>query len=73
MRVALLSNVNLDLVGKALKAPTETWIPPGYGEWVVHTYPQGGAELRVFAPDQVVLVLDGTALLDGVEDAAVDQ
>ncbi len=73
MRVALLSNVNLDLVGKALKAPTETWIPPGYGEWVVHTYAQGGAGLRDFDPEQVVLVLDGTALLDGVADAAVDQ
>ena len=72
MRVALLSNVNLDLVGKALKAPTETWIPSGYGEWVVHTYAHGGAELRGFDPDQVVLVLDGTALLDGVADEAVE-
>ena len=68
MRVALLSNVNLDLVGKALKAPSDTWIPPGYGEWVVHTYEQGGAALQAFEPDQVVLVLDGTALLDGVPD-----
>ena len=72
MRVALLSNVNLDLVGKALKVPSETWIPPGYGEWVVLTYEQGSAALRDFGPDQVVVVLDGTALVDGVADAAVE-
>lgn len=73
MRVALLSNVNLDLVGKALKAPTETWTPPGFGEWITHTYEQGAGGLRGFRPDQVVVVLDGTALLDGVDDAAVER
>lgn len=73
MRVALLSNVNIDLVGKALKAPDATWIPPGYGEWVVPTYAQGAAQMREFGPDQIVLVLDGTALLDGVEDGVAEQ
>ena len=72
MRVALLSNVNLDLVGKALKVPSETWIPPGYGEWVVHTYEQGAGALRGFDPDQVVVALDGTALVDGVADESVE-
>ena len=72
MRVALLSNVNIDLVGKVLKAPTDTWIPPGYGEWVVQTYEQGAAGLREFDPEQIVLVLDGTALLDGVNDGTAE-
>lgn len=72
MRVALLSNVNLDLVGKALRLPSQTWVPPGYGEWVVLGYRQGGGPLRDFGPDQLVVVLDGTALVDGVEDAAVE-
>ena len=73
MRVALLSNVNLDLLGKMLTVPGELWAPPGYGEWVGHTYGQGDGDLRQFDPEQIVLVLDGTALLDGVADEDAEQ
>lgn len=71
MRVALLSNVNLDLVSKALRRPSSVWSPPGYGEWVIHTFEQGAGALRDFGPEQILVILDGAALVDGVDDDSV--
>lgn len=67
MRLALLSNVNLDLLDPHLAKSFELYKPDGYGQWVQETFaPSPG--LIDFAPEVLAVVLDGTALVEAASD-----
>lgn len=69
MRLALLSNVNLDLLDPHLGTTFELHKPDGFGQWVQETYlPSPG--LRDFQPGAIAVVLDGSALVEAATDAA---
>lgn len=65
MRLALLSNVNIDLLDSFLKSDFELYKPDGYGQWVQESFlPSQG--LIDFRPEAIALVLEGAALVEGL-------
>lgn len=67
MRIALLSNVTIDvLAGMFDKAAHAVWTPSGFGAWV-ETALEPPPNLRAFAPDAIFLLLDTS---HGAVDAA---
>lgn len=67
MRLALLSNVNLDLLHPVLAESFQLYSPAGFGQWVQECIaPSEG--LTAFAPDVFALLLDGTALVEAAPD-----
>lgn len=67
MRVALLSNVNLDLVSQALSSKHLMYPNEGYGQWVQEAIAPSES-LGSFHPEVIVLILDGFSLIEGIED-----
>lgn len=65
MRIAVLSNVNLDLLCQILAKKHEIYQQEGYGQWVQETIAPSDS-LSKFKPEAVFILLDGSALLDGV-------
>jgi len=57
MRIALLSNVTIEVLAGMLKKEHSLWMPPGFGAWMeIALNPP--ADLRAFNPEVVFLLLD---------------
>lgn len=59
MRLAILSNVTVEILAGMLKKEHDVWIPPGFGAWM-ETALKPPAEMVGFAPEAVVLLLDSS-------------
>ncbi len=62
MRIALLSNINLDFVIKSLKPTYDVFDSSGYGSWVSYAL-DWQSTLVDFAPQTIFLILDGNAMV----------
>ena len=72
MRLAILSNVNLDMLSGLLKKEYEVFLPEGYGGWV--TYALGRREdMAAFGADCIFLLLDGAALMRGLSEGEYEE
>ncbi len=63
MRIAILSNVNLDLLLQLQAKKKEVFETQGYGQWIHYALTESEA-LIDFAPDCIFVILDGFALLE---------
>ena len=52
MRLAILSNVTVEILAGMLKKEHDVWIPPGFGAWM-ETALKPPAEMVGFAPEAV--------------------
>ena len=59
MRLAILSNVTVEILAGMLKKEHDVWIPPGFGAWM-ETALKPPAEMVGFAPEAVALLLDSS-------------
>jgi len=66
MKIAILSNVNLDLLIQALSKHNEVYHQAGYGQWIQEAI-NPSDHLRSFNPEAIFILLDGSALLDGID------
>lgn len=74
MKIAFLSNVNLDLLASKLSPSYERYVPPGFDTWVQELIdPQSG--LSAFSPAVIFFLLDGDSLLQSIspQDRLADQ
>lgn len=67
MRIALLSNVTVEVLAGMLKKEHEIWTPPGFGGWMETALASPG-ELKAFNPEAMILVLDHSHVKVGVHD-----
>lgn len=65
MKLAILSNVNLDMLSGLLKKEYEIFQTEGYGGWATYALQKNEA-LENFSPECIFLLLDGTNLLRGL-------
>ena len=70
MRIALLSNVTAEVLAGMMKENHSVWLPPGFGAWM-ETALNPPDEMRAFAPEVIVLLLDSTHAQFSEADAAV--
>lgn len=63
MRIAILSNVNLDLLLQLQAKKNEVFQTQGYGQWIHYALTED-KELTEFAPDCIFIILDGFALFE---------
>jgi len=59
MRLAILSNVTVEVLADMLRKEHDVWIPPGFGAWR-QTALAVPPELTAFDPEAVFLLLDAT-------------
>lgn len=65
MRIALLSNVTVEVLAGMLKKEHSVWTPPGFGGWM-ETSLNPPQEMREFNPEVVFLLMDSShASFDG--------
>ncbi len=65
MRIALLSNVTVEVLAGMLKKEQSVWIPSGFGAWM-ETALNPPPEMREFNPEAVFLLIDAShAAFDG--------
>ena len=71
MRIALLSNVTVEVLSGMLGKEHAVWTPPGFGAWM-ETALEPPAELVSFAPEMICLLIDRRygAFDDEVQDVA---
>jgi len=69
MRLAILSNVNLDMLNQYLSKEFEVFQAQGYGQWIQETITPS-RELSNFNPDVFFILLDGYSLLEGFDARA---
>ena len=62
MRISVLSNVNLDMLSGLLKKEHEIFQTEGYGGWITYAL-KPDARLLAFAPECILLLLEGNELL----------
>jgi len=67
MRIALLSNVTVEVLGGMLKEEHAVWMPSGFGAWV-ETALRPPPDLVAFEPDAIVLLLDTRFAYDDAAD-----
>jgi FkbH-like protein len=65
-RIAILSNVNLEILNQDLLKKYHVFKQDGYGQWI--QYAIDDKKISSFNPDIIFLILDGFALLEGVTD-----
>lgn len=72
MRIALLSNVTVELLAGMLKKEHQVWVPIGFGAWV-QTAINPPEDLKEFGPESIYLLLDGKfgAYDDGMKAQAI--
>lgn len=58
-KIALLSNVTIDMISLKLRKEYEIYIPDGFDMWISDVL-NSASSLYQFSPDAVVLLLDGT-------------
>lgn len=57
MKLAILSNVTVEVLAGMLKAEHEVWLAPGFGAWM-ETALKVPAQLREFGPEAIYILLD---------------
>lgn len=65
MRIAVISNVNLDLLRQTLSKDNELYIQEGYGQWIREAI-NPSEPFKKFNPEAIFVLLDGTALLEEI-------
>ncbi len=69
MKIALVSNVTIDLLQRMLKKEDQFWIADGFGNWIQPCI-DTASSLYNFSPDIVFVILDGGELFPGnISDA----
>ena len=69
MKIALVSNVTIDLLQRMLKKEDQFWIADGFGNWIQPCI-DISSSLYDFSPDIVFVILDGGELFPGnISDA----
>lgn len=69
MKIALVSNVTIDLLQRMLKKEDQYWIADGFGNWIQPCI-DASSSLYEFSPDIVFVILDGGELFPGnISDA----
>ncbi len=63
MKIAILSNVNLDMLCDEVARSHEVFKTEGYGQWVSYALSRNEG-LTAFSPKLILLLLDGNALLE---------
>lgn len=63
MRIAILTNVNLDLLLQLQAKKNDVFETQGYGQWI-HYALNDSKELTEFAPHSIFVILDGFELLE---------
>lgn len=63
MKIAILSNVNLDLLIQMQQKKNEVFEPQGYGQWVYYALNED-VKLSQFSPKCIFILIDGFALLE---------
>lgn len=63
MKIAVLSNVNLDMMNMTLAKQHDVFQADGYGQWVSYALTKN-EQLFQFAPKFIFVLLDGNALLE---------
>lgn len=63
LKLAILSNVNLDMLCGELAKSHEVFKAEGYGGWISYAL-KSNEELEGFSPKLILLMLDGNALLE---------
>ena len=59
MRIALLSNVTVEVLAGMLKREHSLWLPPGFGAWI-ETALNPPADMIAFNPEAIFLLLDSS-------------
>lgn len=59
MRIAILSNVTVEVLAGMLKKEHSVWLPPGFGAWI-ETALNPSQEMLAFDPEAVFLLLDSS-------------
>lgn len=59
MRIALLSNVTVEVLAGMLKKGHDIWTPPGFGGWM-ETALSPSNDFKAFAPEAIFLLLDSS-------------
>lgn len=73
-KIAILSNVNLDILIQMLKKEYDVFVPEGYGEWFRYAIQKEEALLQ-FEPQMIFFLMDGFALLESCtkdDDAKIE-
>lgn len=63
MNIAILSNVNVDMLSKELSNKHHVFLANGYGQWVTYALSES-PELEEFSPEIIFVLLDGNALIE---------
>lgn len=63
MKIAVLSNVNLDMLLQNLRKQHDVFETEGYGQWITYCLEEKG-ELHYFSPEVIMVILDGKTLLE---------
>jgi len=61
MRLALLANVNVNSLARRLRRTHDVYVAAGFGSWVQELV-SADSPMRLFAPEVIILLLDGSAL-----------
>lgn len=69
MKLAILSNVNLDMLLEDLSRKHDMFQTEGYGQWATYAL-SPNEELIRFSPELLLLWIDGSALLESCSDEA---
>ena len=67
MKIAVLSNVNLDMVVQDIKKKIDCFDAQGYGTWATYAVTKD-ENLSAYKPNMIFLIIDGTALFESCED-----
>ncbi len=62
MKIALLSNINIEIVKTLLEDVYQVYIPPGYGTWFQEILDRNSG-IYQFSPDVVVFIIDANSIL----------
>lgn len=65
MKIAVLSNVNLDFLIKTLSKKHEVYQTEGYGQWASYALSQN-KEFAEFSPEIIFILIDGNALTETI-------
>ena len=71
MRIALLSNVTVEVLAGMLKGEHAVWTPPGFGAWI-ETALNPPPDLVEFAPDAILLLVDAQFARDDAAERIDD-
>jgi len=66
MRLALLANVNVNSLARRLRRTHDVHVAAGFGSWVQELVCPD-SPTRQFGPDVIILLLDGSVLLRGID------